>query len=504
MVGLCEGGNEPAISLKAICKLWKKFQEAHSVANRPREGRQRKTTPTQDQYVRISALRRPTTSTTTLHHELHEATEEQRKILSCTGTQTRDVPSTSSSHNVAFSNYGSSSSVCIPGGVEGQDVNSDSSQLTALQTFSVGNAFGLLLSRCHMGLPEPISVNTVEGSDRVEVSTCPSPRAQESLVNHGRVISDSLECEHNTFSVTFDLNAHMGTVSQSMTANSAENNNTTNDITVLLERPKKGRKRKNPDQNRDDRKRKCQLNQPYINQKGKVVKPKEFRDFQCNSKCNERVGIEDRKKEFEIFWNLESYEAKALYVASKVMVGRVRRKRTKGESRRHCTRIYTLAGVQVCKLCFTQTLRISGDRIDGYLKKTTLNFADLKKDCAICGQKKMECQVGRKTNTSDIFFCLSLIEEQRQRMRLETYVPVWQGCDSDVRIELTTSVPHESRSHRLHGTLSDVARWREERGCITSRDEFARASGAGREERALDFSGMPSLETGRTFQATSL
>ncbi|KAJ4431289.1 hypothetical protein ANN_19886 [Periplaneta americana] len=75
---------------------------------------------------------------------------------------------------------------------------------------------------------------------------------------------------------------------------------------------------------------------------------------------------------------------------------------------------------------------------------------------------------------------------------------------SDVRFELTTSVPHESRSHRLHGTLSDVARWREERGCITSRDEFARASGAGREERALDFSGMPSLETGRTFEATSL
>ncbi|KAJ4439293.1 hypothetical protein ANN_07414 [Periplaneta americana] len=38
----------------------------------------------------------------------------------------------------------------------------------------------------------------------------------------------------------------------------------------------------------------------------------------------------------------------------------------------------------------------------------------------------------------------------------------------DVRFELTTSVPQESRSHRLHGTLSDVARWREERGCITS------------------------------------
>ncbi|KAJ4427753.1 hypothetical protein ANN_25406 [Periplaneta americana] len=72
----------------------------------------------------------------------------------------------------------------------------------------------------------------------------------------------------------------------------------------------------------------------------------------------------------------------------------------------------------------------------------------------------------------------------------------------DVRFELTTSVPHESRSHRLHGTLSDVARRREERGCITSRDESARASGAGREERARDFSGVPSLETRGAFEAT--
>ncbi|KAJ4448066.1 hypothetical protein ANN_10078 [Periplaneta americana] len=34
--------------------------------------------------------------------------------------------------------------------------------------------------------------------------------------------------------------------------------------------------------------------------------------------------------------------------------------------------------------------------------------------------------------------------------------------------------------------------------------ESTRASGAGREERALDFSGEPSLETRGTFEATSL
>ncbi|KAJ4450735.1 hypothetical protein ANN_02165 [Periplaneta americana] len=81
-------------------------------------------------------------------------------------------------------------------------------------------------------------------------------------------------------------------------------------------------------------------------------------------------------------------------------------------------------------------------------------------------------------------------------------------CDSDVRFELTTSVPQERRPrvsrHRLHGALRDGARRREERGKGLRDEESARASGAGREERALDCSGVQSLETRRTFEATSL
>ena len=73
-----------------------------------------------------------------------------------------------------------------------------------------------------------------------------------------------------------------------------------------------------------------------------------------------------------------------------------------------------------------------------------------------------------------------------------------------MRFELTTSVPQERRSR---GALWDGARRRVRgkglRGERVER-EFARASGAGREERALDFSGVPSLETRGTFEATSL
>lgn len=62
------------VNQSVVSRLWRKFQETHSVADRPREGRPRKAPPAQDRYVRISAHRNPTTSATTLHYELHELT----------------------------------------------------------------------------------------------------------------------------------------------------------------------------------------------------------------------------------------------------------------------------------------------------------------------------------------------------------------------------------------------------------------------------------------------
>ena len=62
------------VNQSIVSRLWRKFQETQSVADRPREGRPRKTTPGQDRYVRLSARRNPITTATTLRHELREAT----------------------------------------------------------------------------------------------------------------------------------------------------------------------------------------------------------------------------------------------------------------------------------------------------------------------------------------------------------------------------------------------------------------------------------------------
>ncbi|KAJ4445833.1 hypothetical protein ANN_12518 [Periplaneta americana] len=82
-------------------------------------------------------------------------------------------------------------------------------------------------------------------------------------------------------------------------------------------------------------------------------------------------------------------------------------------------------------------------------------------------------------------------------------------CDSDVRFELTTSVPQESRSrvsrHGLHGALRDGARRREERGKgLRGEGVCARIWCWQRGEGSGLFSGVLSLDTRGTFQATSL
>ncbi|KAJ4431885.1 hypothetical protein ANN_20491 [Periplaneta americana] len=75
----CECGQQkklrPCATPNWQCKQTvRKFQETQSIADRPRKGRPRKTTPGQDRYVRLSAHRNPIASATTLRHDLREAT----------------------------------------------------------------------------------------------------------------------------------------------------------------------------------------------------------------------------------------------------------------------------------------------------------------------------------------------------------------------------------------------------------------------------------------------
>ncbi|KAJ4449395.1 hypothetical protein ANN_00794 [Periplaneta americana] len=75
------------------------------------------------------------------------------------------------------------------------------------------------------------------------------------------------------------------------------------------------------------------------------------------------------------------------------------------------------------------------------------------------------------------------------------------------RLDHSNSRPASRKKADRTGSTehSVTARGGEKRGgVLRQRDESARTSGAGREERALDFSGVPSLETRGTFEATSL
>lgn len=135
-------------------------------------------------------------------------------------------------------------------------------------------------------------------------------------------------------------------------------------------RPKKGRKRKYEDQNSSIRKKKANTNQDYFSAKGKKVCAKEFNSSDCNCplKCTEKIGIEQRKKEFDKFWNSGSYEARCALLQGSITETKTRRSYVRN-SKRTFTRKYKLCDTSVCKKAFLITLGISQSRIDVALNK---------------------------------------------------------------------------------------------------------------------------------------
>lgn len=148
--------------------------------------------------------------------------------------------------------------------------------------------------------------------------------------------------------------------------------NDNNEDEIAGGRPKRGRKRKHPDQNRTIRKQKANTNQDYVSAKGKEVCPKQFTgdDFNCNcpKKCTEKVSVEIRKNEFERFWNAGSYEARCAILLGSVKELEKQRSYS-ANSKRIFTRKYYIANITVCKKTFLNTLGISQTRIDFALQK---------------------------------------------------------------------------------------------------------------------------------------
>ncbi|CAG9771476.1 unnamed protein product [Ceutorhynchus assimilis] len=151
----------------------------------------------------------------------------------------------------------------------------------------------------------------------------------------------------------------------------SESENNLQEANSYKGRPKKGRKRKFPEQSREEGKKRRNSNLSHFDYKGREKASRRFIDFdcQCKLKCRESVSIEERMQEFEKFWALQSYNCQTNYIAA--AVSQVPKKRNYGRNteRRNFSRCYKINDKVVCRELFIKTLGISPCRVNTALKK---------------------------------------------------------------------------------------------------------------------------------------
>lgn len=133
-------------------------------------------------------------------------------------------------------------------------------------------------------------------------------------------------------------------------------------------RPKKDRRRKFSEQNRDIRKMKNIQNKTHFTQMGKLKRAKEFRKFLCKCECLSKVGVEAAKQEYDKFYAVTSHDAQRALICAMVSENIIKRKRVKNSNKRNYSRWYTIHDVEVCKMFFLQTLRISSSKVNTCIK----------------------------------------------------------------------------------------------------------------------------------------
>lgn len=134
-------------------------------------------------------------------------------------------------------------------------------------------------------------------------------------------------------------------------------------------RPKKGRKRKIPNQSRADLKRLRNNNMPYVNNMGDIVEGKTFNEAfkcTCTKKCTDIVKVELRRRLFKQFWSMGSFAGRCAIIVG--CVSQMGKKRN-FVSRRNFTREYRIYGQVICKTAFLKTLQIDASRVELALRK---------------------------------------------------------------------------------------------------------------------------------------
>lgn len=151
-------------------------------------------------------------------------------------------------------------------------------------------------------------------------------------------------------------------------------------------RPKRGRKRKFKDYTLAQRKCRKYANLPYRG-KNREVRAKTFESYACVCKkqCHLNVTEEERRKEFNKFITLGSYEAQLLYICSNVTETRKKRsyisENTSSQVKkpRNFSRTYRISNIPVCRDMFLNTFQVTTQKITISLKKQ--RSGDNLRDC---------------------------------------------------------------------------------------------------------------------------
>lgn len=138
-------------------------------------------------------------------------------------------------------------------------------------------------------------------------------------------------------------------------------------------RPRRGRKRKIPNQSRADRKKLCNSNKTHINTKGKVNHEKLFNeqfDCMCSRNCTEIVPVTIRRRLFTQYWSVGTFEGRCALTMCCATEAPKKRSYSKDNIKtRLNTRHYSIYGTDVCQKALLKTLQINECRITTALRK---------------------------------------------------------------------------------------------------------------------------------------
>lgn len=114
-----------------------------------------------------------------------------------------------------------------------------------------------------------------------------------------------------------------------------------------------------------------ELSAPDTTNLAKKIKLKDDRpmfieSFQCkcSSNCSQSISNSERRKFFETYHSLKSFEERCLLVTSTVSTQLVKRRRQNLNEQRCYARKYHINGKLVCKVFYLKTLNINKCRID--------------------------------------------------------------------------------------------------------------------------------------------